>query len=101
MLAFKTGFYLTEKACKTGLILLHSERPKLYAILAFLSAIGLTVISLDGVFTYYNGNTSITLWGMGILSWEAILPFSFSLPSQVQSTLKGKIIAPFGAVFFL
>ena len=36
-----TGMKINEVTMKPFLTILHSERPKLYAILAFLSAIGL------------------------------------------------------------
>ena len=37
-----------------SLTLLHSERPKLYTILAFMSAVGLTVASFNGEITLSN-----------------------------------------------
>ena len=59
-----------KNSCHSPLSQLHLERPKLYTILAFLSAVGLRC--------------------MGTLSGEAILPFYFCLTSQFGIALNGK-----------
>ena len=49
------------------LTLLHSERPKLYAILAFLSAIGLKVNWYSFHKTPNTGKTKISVWPLSVL----------------------------------
>ena len=43
------------------LTLLHSERPKLYSILAFLSAVGLTVVNILGLSVVYSSEDSFRI----------------------------------------
>ena len=63
------------KKQKTYLTLLHSERPKLYTILAFLSAIGLIYKpTSEGPKDYF------LLMCMTTISGEVTMPFSFLPP---------------------
>ena len=49
-LSDRIQFYCSYQKCLDNITLLHSERPKLYTILAFLSATGLTNSVMDSPF---------------------------------------------------
>ena len=81
ILILLNALHCTKGVLFRALTLLHSERPKLHTILAFLSAIGLSVViqatAKITLINIINANVN-TFRGSNIL---------FCLPSQLGSTL--------------